>query len=87
MNDKEALAADLLRAGPIADESVATNLLRGAGFIALELYGDENERRKIYALTDEEKQELGLFYMGKLICGLKSVIRERIAARAAGGAS
>ncbi len=65
-------------------ERLADDLLRGAGPIAEELYGDERMRRAIYALSEEEKQELGLFYMGKLICGLKSKIRERIAARAAG---
>jgi len=59
----------------------ALDLLRGAGHIAEFLLGDEKMRRVIYALSEEQKQELGLFYLGKLICGRKSTIRARIAAR------
>ena len=66
------------------DEKLADNLLRGAGPIAEELLGDKKKRRTIYAMSEQEKQDLGLFYMGKLLCGLKSKMRERIAARAAG---
>jgi len=48
------------------------------------MLGDKTKRRAIYAMSEEEKRELGLFYMGQLICGLKSRMRARIAARAAG---
>jgi len=68
------------------DEKLADDLLRGAGPIAEELLGDKKKRRTIYAMSEQEKQDLGLFYMGKMICGLKSTIRERIAARAGGAA-
>ena len=64
------------------DEKLADDLLRGAGPIAEELLGDKKKRRTIYAMSEQEKQDLGLFYMGKLLCGLKSKMR---ADRRAGG--
>ena len=54
--------------------------------IAQFMLGDKKKRRAIYAMSEQEKNELGLFYMGKMICGLKSEIRARIAARARGAA-
>ena len=57
------------------------DLLEGAAAIALFVHGDPRKRRKVY---DMDPNILGLFHMGRTLCGLKSEIRKRIAARAAG---
>jgi hypothetical protein len=66
-----------------APETLADDLLEGAAAISEFVYGDRRKRRKVY---DMDPSILGLFYMGRTICGLKSVIRQRIAARARGAA-
>jgi hypothetical protein len=63
-------------------DKIADDLLRGAGPIAEELFGNKDDARKVYGMSEEERKSLGLFYMGKLLCGLRSKMRERIAARA-----
>ena len=42
------------------------------GIYRAELYRRREREAEDLRDTDEEKQELGLFYMGKMICGLKS---------------
>jgi hypothetical protein len=64
-----------------------SGILRGAGPLALYLWGDEKKARAIYGMSDEEKRKLGLFNQGKHICGLKTVIDQRIREQAEGGAS
>jgi hypothetical protein len=62
-------------AAPLADD-----LVIGAGPLARYLFGDADKARKVYPL----RKELGLFNVGGQIAGLKSKLRERIEAKAAG---
>jgi hypothetical protein len=71
MNRKEAEAPET--------ETLAGDLLEGAAAIAKFVKGDPRKRRTIY---DMDPSILGLFHMGRTLCGLKSVIRQRTAALA-----
>jgi hypothetical protein len=55
------------------------DLLVGARAIALYVFGDEEEARRIYFL----KKELGLFRLNGQICGRPATINQRIAAKEA----
>jgi hypothetical protein len=57
----------------------ALGLLVGARAIALYVFGDEEEWRRIYFL----KSELGLFRLGGQICGRPATIDERLRAKEA----
>jgi hypothetical protein len=61
--------------------------LRGAGPLALYLWGDEEKAWAIYGMSEERKRALGLFYEGKFICGRKSTIDRKIAEQEEGGGS
>jgi hypothetical protein len=60
-------------------ETLADDLLEGAEAIALFVHGSRRSRRAIY---DMDPSTLGLFHLGRTLCGLKSVIRQRMAALA-----
>ena len=53
---------------------LAGDLLRGAGAIALFLFGsaDERSRRKVYHLA--ENSRLPTFHLGSLVCARKTVV-------------
>ena len=59
-------------------DPLAEDLLVGAKSIALFVFGDEEKARTVYHL----KNELGLFPFGGQLAGLKSKLRDRIAAKA-----
>ena len=59
--------------------ALADDLLYGAAAIAEFVFGDEEERRKVYSLA--EAKQLPVFYMGKIICSRRSSILNDIAAR------
>lgn len=56
---------------------LASDLLRGAGAIAVFLFGSANERRKVYHLA--ETSRLPTFHLGSLLCARKSVLLQWIA--------
>ena len=64
------------------DETFADDLLVGATALAFFIFGsdDDDTRRKIYGMSEKDKKALGLFRMGKLICGRRTTIRQKIAA-------
>jgi hypothetical protein len=62
-----------------------SGILRGAGPLALYLYGDAKKRRAIYGMSDEEKRKLGLFQQGKFICGRPATIDQKIGEQEEGG--
>lgn len=64
-----------LRAGPATGEAcpaLADDLLRGADAIALFVFGDARQRRKVYYYASEAKLKLPIFRMGNVICARKS---------------
>jgi hypothetical protein len=62
-----------------------SGILRGAGPLAEYLYGDAKKRRVIYGMSDEEKRKLGLFQIGKYLCGRKATIDRKIGEQEEGG--
>jgi hypothetical protein len=54
------------------DAELANDLLRGADEIALFLYGDAGQRRKVYHLVGTSK--FPAFKLGSMICARKSVV-------------
>ena len=61
---------------PTSNE-LAGDLLRGAGSIAVFLFGSATERRKVYHLA--ETSRLPTFHLGSLLCARKSVLLQWIA--------
>jgi hypothetical protein len=62
-----------------SSEFLEPQLLRGTKAISAFLFGDADQWRKVYPLTDE----LGLFKLRGFLCGRPQTIRERLAAREA----
>jgi len=54
------------------ENEFAADMLRGADEIALYLYGNREERRKIYHLVRTSK--LPVFKLGSMICARRSVL-------------
>jgi hypothetical protein len=65
--------------GSADDVDLGDDLLSGASEIAQYLFKDRKKRRKIYHLNDQGL--LPLFYMGGIICGRKSTLKNHIVAR------
>ncbi|WP_246588171.1 hypothetical protein [Paracoccus bogoriensis] len=66
---------DGMRAGPATGEAcpaLADDLLRGADAIAVFVFGDAKERRKVYYYASEAKVRMPTFRMGNVICARKS---------------
>ena len=64
-----------MRAGPATEEvcpTLADDLLRGADAIAVFVFGDAKERRKVYYYASEAKVRMPTFRMGNVICARKS---------------
>lgn len=64
-----------LRAGPATGEvcpTLADDLLRGADAIAIFVFGDTKQRRKVYYYASEAKVRMPTFRMGNVICARKS---------------
>jgi hypothetical protein len=59
-----------------ASPELAGDLLRGAGAIAVFLFGRATERRKVYHLA--ETSRLPTFHLGSLLCARKSVLLQWI---------
>ena len=72
-NDNRELAAEQ---GANDNYRLADDLLRGADEIALWLYGDRGQRRKVYHLAATSK--LPHSKIGSMICSRKSVLLEWI---------
>ena len=62
---------------PTGPGDLAGDLLRGAGAIAVFLFGSAQERRKVYHLA--ETSRLPTFHLGSLLCARKSVLLQWIA--------
>jgi hypothetical protein len=62
---------------PTGPGDLAGDLLRGAGAIAVFLFGSAQERRKVYHLA--EISRLPTFHLGSLLCARKSVLLQWIA--------
>jgi len=60
-----------------AEAKEGLGLIRGAKNLAMFIFGDEAEVKKVYPL----KEELGLFRMNGMIVGRPETIRARIAER------
>lgn len=54
------------------DNDLATDILRGADELAEFLFGNRNQRRKVYHLT--ATSTLPVFKLGSMICARKSVL-------------
>jgi len=70
-----------LRAGPAtgaACPTLADDLLRGADAIALFVFGDAGQRRKVYYYAGEAKVRMPTFRMGNVICARKSKLLDWI---------
>ena len=70
-----------MRAGPATGEvcpTLAEDLLRGADDIALYVFGDVKQRRKVYYYASEAKVRMPTFRMGNVICARKSKLIEWI---------
>lgn len=70
-----------LRAGPATGEvcpTLADDLLRGADAIAIYVFGDKKQRRKVYYYASEAKGRMPTFRMGNVICARKSKLMEWI---------
>jgi hypothetical protein len=61
----------------ITHETLADDLLHGADEIALFVYGDAKQRRKIYHLA--ETSRFPIFRLGAMICARRSVLKAWIA--------
>jgi hypothetical protein len=59
--------------------NLADDLLFGAAAIAEFVFGNEEERRKVYSLA--ESGQLPVFRLGAILCARKSTIVSDIAAR------
>lgn len=59
-----------------APSPLSDDLLRGADVLAEFVYGDRNQRRKIYHL--KETGELPFFTLGGMVCGRKSTLTRAI---------
>lgn len=62
---------------PAPVPALAEDLLRGADQIAEFLFGDAQERRKVYHLA--ETSRLPVFRLGAVLCARRSVLLEWIA--------
>lgn len=69
---------------PTTSGELAGDLLRGAGAIAVFLFGSAGERRKVYHLA--ETSRLPTFHLGSLLCARKSVLLQWIAEQEKRGA-
>jgi hypothetical protein len=58
---------------------LANDLLYGAAAIAEFMFGDEDERRKVYALA--ESKQIPVFRLGTILCARKSSLIADVAAR------
>jgi len=56
------------------EEEFAADILRGAEEIALYLFGDRKQRRKVYHLVATSR--LPVFKLGSMICARRSVLRK-----------
>lgn len=69
------------RASPATGKAcliLADDLLRGAAAIALFLFGDASQRRKVYYLASDTELKLPIFRIGNVICVRKSKLLEWI---------
>ena len=64
-----------------AKQELAGDLLVGAAAIAQFMFGNENERRRIYSLA--ERGQLPVFRLGSILCARKSTILSELATREA----
>ena len=70
-----------MRARPATGEvcpALADDLLRGADDIALFVFGDVKQRRKVYYYASEAKVRMPTFRMGNVICARKTKLIEWI---------
>ena len=63
---------------PVQD-TIHDDLLKGADKIALFLFGDANQRRRVYHLADGSK--LPVFRLGNSVCARKSAVLSWIEAQ------
>ena len=82
VKDKEANLRKFLYEKETAVDPLADDLLLGAQQIAEFVFGDSSKQRKVYPL----REELGLFYVGGQLAGLKSALTARMAEKAAAAA-
>ena len=61
-----------------ATANLADDLLRGADAIAIFVFGDAKERRKVYYYASEAKVRMPTFRMGNVICARKSKLLDWI---------
>jgi len=57
---------------PELEQNLAQDLLRGADELAEFLYGDREQRRKVYHLA--ATSQIPVFKLGSMICARKSVL-------------
>jgi hypothetical protein len=57
---------------PIQEVNLSGDLLRGADEIAVYLYGDAGQRRKVYHLA--ETSRLPIFRLGSVLCARRSIL-------------
>ncbi|KJV41504.1 hypothetical protein [Brevundimonas sp. KM4] len=69
----------ITRAPRRAIESLADDVLRGAGQIAAFLFGEATARRRVYDLADSGR--LPIFRLGTTICARRSTLMAWIAAQ------
>lgn len=72
------------RARPVTGKAcpeLSDDLLRGAGAIALFLFGDAGQRRRVYYLASETNLKLPIFRIGNVICARRSKLLEWIERR------
>ena len=72
----EALPSETL--GTQGGATLAEDLLRGADAIALFVFGDVKQRRKVYYYASEAKVRMPTFRMGNVICARKSKLLDWI---------
>jgi hypothetical protein len=60
-----------------AEDGLAADILRGADELAQFLFGNKNERRKVYHLA--ATSNLPVFKLGSMICARKSILLKWIA--------
>jgi|HubBroStandDraft_6_1064221.scaffolds.fasta_scaffold169552_1 hypothetical protein len=78
-SDELAVVAHNREAGPVL--SLAEDLLRGASEIAEFVFGDAEDRRRVYHLAVEVKaeQRMPVFRLGNVICARRSTLLRWIA--------
>jgi hypothetical protein len=59
------------------NDELAADILRGADDLALFLFGDKKDRRKVYHLASTSN--LPVFKLGSMICARKSILLKWIA--------